>query len=144
MPRKVITFSVPTEHAKLILDAAERSDEPNLGAWVAKRITRAAAEDLGVPVPAEPAPAMPTRDKLRLAAKAFGLDEESFKARVLAEAVSFALKPDTMPPPAMTEGEPVVAGGAGGGELQHLAKTKSKSDLLRSMTPAQAFKAVRH
>lgn len=132
MTRKVITFSLHESHAKIVLDAAKATVPamPNLGQWVAQRIARAAAEDLGIPLPAEPPPAMPTRDRIRTAARAAGLSEDEWKAKVIADAVSMALRPDTIPPPAQ---------GEGGGEK---AKHRSGEYSLGKLTPAQAYKAV--
>jgi hypothetical protein len=82
-----ISIRIPTDHAGLVVDAAKGS-KTLLSRWAADRLVKAAAAELGVPVPA---PAAPTRDQVRQAAKAMGMTEDAFRARVLAEACTIAL-----------------------------------------------------
>lgn len=92
-----ISIRLPREHAELITAAAINARE-ELSKWVADRATKAAAAELGVPVPA---PAMPSRDRIRQAARAAGLSEEAFKAQALVAAVERVAKTPSERPPAM-------------------------------------------
>lgn len=91
-----ISIRLPREHAELITAAAINARE-ELSKWVADRATKAAAAELGVPVPA---PAMPSRDRIRQAARAVGLSEEAFKAQALVAAVERVAKTPSERPPA--------------------------------------------
>lgn len=91
-----ISIRLPREHAELITAAAINARE-ELSKWVADRATRAAAAELGVPMPA---PAMPSRDRIRQAARAAGMTEEEFKAQALVDAVARVAKTPSERPPA--------------------------------------------
>lgn len=79
-----ISIRIPSDHAALVIDAAGAS-KTLLSRWAADRLVKVAAGELGVPLPA---PAAPTRDRLRAAARAAGMSEEAFRAKALADAVA--------------------------------------------------------
>ncbi len=133
-----ISIRLPKTHAELIVKAAIEARE-ELSKWVASRALAAACAELGV---AEPAPEPPSRDRLRQAARSLGMSEESFKAKVLFDAVSRALEhrtptgpvmrdSDTEPPPAMPEVKKAKSG-------------EHRLDLpdLSTLTPAQAVRVA--
>ena len=134
-----ISIRLPKTHAELIVKAAIEARE-ELSKWVASRALAAACAELGV---AEPAPEPPSKDRLRQAARALGMSEESFKAKVLFDAVSIALEHrtptgpvmrdagDTEPPPAMPDAKKAKSG-------------EHRLDLpdLSTLTPAQAVRAA--
>jgi hypothetical protein len=134
-----ISIRLPKTHAELIVKAAIEARE-ELSKWVASRALAAACAELGVP---EPAPEPPSKDRLRQAARALGMSEESFKAKVLFDAVSRALEHrtptgpvmrdagDTEPPPAMPEVKKAKSG-------------EHRLDLpdLSTLTPAQAVRVA--
>jgi|SRR5688572_24397397 len=134
-----ISIRLPKTHAELIVKAAIEARE-ELSKWVASRALAAACAELGV---AEPAPEPPSKDRLRQAARALGMSEESFKAKVLFDAVSRALEHrtptgpvmrdsgDTEPPPAMPASPKAKSG-------------EHRLDLpdLSTLTPAQAVRVA--
>ncbi len=140
-----ISIRLPKTHAELIVKAAIEARE-ELSKWVASRALAAACAELGVP---EPAPEPPSKDRLRQAARALGLTEEAFKAKVLFDAVSRALEnrtpqgpvmrdSDTEPPPAMpSEGAGVKKTKSG----EYKAASLDLPD-LSELTPAQAVRAA--
>lgn len=102
-----ISIRLPREHAELIAAAAINARE-ELSRWIAERATKAAAAELGVPIPA---PAMPSRDRIRQAARAAGLSEEAFKAQALIDAVSRVAKTSDRPPARNPSERPASASG---------------------------------
>lgn len=146
--RITISSSVPTEWAALIVEAGKQSHEPDLSAYVAKRLIEVAAAELNVDVPvlAAPEPKPPSRDRLRYAAKAAGMSEDAFKAKALEDAVREALRTTMLPPPVAEEPLPTA--------MPATAKPPSQSGEYRlwptkstifgvDVTPAQAFRAGR-
>ncbi len=138
-----ISIRLPKTHAELIVKAAIEARE-ELSKWVASRALAVACAELGV---AEPAPEPPSRDRLRQAARSLGMSEESFKAKVLFDAVSRALEHRTPTGPVMRDAgdtEPPPAMPAEGSGVKKAKSGEHRLDLpdLSALTPAQAVRAA--